>query len=293
MKKMLFACIALITLAACNSKPETEPQAVEEKVSNEVAFEVAKNYFFKTNLDILPSTPKITSEEVFNNLFGMATTIGEDGQPTQIDFSKQFVLAIVLPVTDMATVIIPVKVEEQGDTLFYTYEVKTGEKQSFNIQPISIIVLDKQYEDKEVILINEQLMQQNMQEVQAYLKECKAFFIATVDEDQPRVRPFGVSEIINGRLYIMTGKVKDVYKQMAKNGKFEICALKPSGSEWMRLSGTLVNDETLSVKEEFLNRNEGLKTMYKADDDNMAVLYITNATARFCSFAAPERKVNF
>ena len=136
-------------------------------------------------------------------------------------------------------------------------------------------------------------MQQNMQEVQAYLKECKAFFIATVDEDQPRVRPFGVSEIINGRLYIMTGKVKDVYKQMAKNGKFEICALKPSGSEWMRLSGTLVNDETLSVKEEFLNRNEGLKTMYKADDDNMAVLYITNATARFCSFTAPERKVNF
>ena len=133
----------------------------------------------------------------------------------------------------------------------------------------------------------------NMEEVQAYLKECGTFFIATVDGDQPRVRAFGVSEIINDRLYIMTGKVKDVYKQMAKNGKFEICALKSSGSEWMRLSGILVNDETLSVKEEFLNRNEGLKSMYKADDDNMAVLYITNATARFCSFAAPERSVNF
>lgn len=135
--------------------------------------------------------------------------------------------------------------------------------------------------------------QEGMQEVQNYLKECGTFYIATVDQDQPRVRPFGVSEIINGRLYIMTGKVKDVYKQMAKNGKFEICALKKSGSEWMRLSGTLVNDETLAVKEEFLNRNEGLKSMYKADDDNMAVLYITNATARFCSFSAPERKVNF
>lgn len=133
----------------------------------------------------------------------------------------------------------------------------------------------------------------NMQEVQSYLKECGAFFIATTDGDQPRVRPFGVSEIINGRLYIITGKVKDVYKQMDKNGKFEICALKKSGSEWMRLSGTLVNDETLSVKEEFLKRNPGLKAMYKADDDNMAVLYITNATARFCSFSAPERKVNF
>ena len=136
-------------------------------------------------------------------------------------------------------------------------------------------------------------MEQNMQEVQAYLKECGAFFIATTDGDQPRVRPFGVSEIINGRLYIMTGKVKDVFKQMAANGKFEICAMKKSGSEWMRLSGTLVNDETLAVKEEFLNRNEGLKMMYKANDGNMAVLYIKDATARFCSFAAPEKKVTF
>ena len=142
-------------------------------------------------------------------------------------------------------------------------------------------------------LINEQLMQDNMKEVQAYLKECGAFFIATVDGDQPRVRPFGVSEIIDGRLYIMTGKRKDVFKQMAANGKFEICALKPSGAEWMRLSGTLVNDETLAVKEEFLNRNEELKSMYRADDDNMAVLYIQDATARFCSFSTPERKVTF
>ena len=140
---------------------------------------------------------------------------------------------------------------------------------------------------------SQEMKESNMQEVQSYLKECGAFFIATTDGDQPRVRPFGVSEIINGRLYIITGKVKDVYKQMDKNGKFEICALKKSGSEWMRLSGTLVNDETLSVKEEFLKRNPSLKAMYKADDDNMAVLYITNATARFCSFSAPERKVNF
>lgn len=141
--------------------------------------------------------------------------------------------------------------------------------------------------------ISQEDMQENMKEVQAYLKECGVFYIATVDGDQPRVRPFGVSEIIDGHLYIMTGKVKDVYKQIAKNGKFEICALKKSGAEWLRLSGTLVNIETLAVKEEFLNRNPSLKSMYKADDDNMAVLQITEATARFCSFAAPERKVKF
>ena len=141
--------------------------------------------------------------------------------------------------------------------------------------------------------ISQEMKEKNMQEVQAFLKDCGAFFIATVDGDQPRVRPFGVSEIIDGRLYIMTGKVKDVFKQMAKNGKFEICALKKSGSEWMRISGTLINDETLSVKEEFLKRNPGLKSRYKADDGNMAVLYITNGTARFSSFSAPQRTVNF
>ena len=141
--------------------------------------------------------------------------------------------------------------------------------------------------------VSGQIRTENMQEVQAYLKSCGAFFIATVDGDQPRVRPFGVSEIIDGRLYIMTGKSKDVYKQMSKNGKFEICAIRPGASEWMRVSGTLVNDETQSVKEELLNRHEELKMMYKADDENMAILYITHATARFYSFNATERKISF
>ncbi|MBQ4367295.1 MAG: pyridoxamine 5'-phosphate oxidase family protein, partial [Muribaculaceae bacterium] len=140
---------------------------------------------------------------------------------------------------------------------------------------------------------HQQAMLQNINEVQEYLKACGVFYIATVDGDQPRVRPFGVSEIINGRLYIMTGKVKDVFKQMDANGKFEICALKPSGTEWMRLSGILVNDDDLAVKQEFLERNPSLKTMYSPDDGNMAVLYITAATARFCSFSAPERSVTF
>ena len=290
MKKVLLAIAVLLGLVACTANKATS--AEKSVVSSEVPFTVAEHYFFNKGQDI-PVNPKITSEELFKQLFGMATVMGENGKPTEIDFSKQFVLAVVLPVTDINTEITPVKVEEKGDTLFYHYDVKTGEKQSFSIQPLSIIILDKKYENKEIFLINQQAMEENMKEVQAYLKECGAFFIATVDGDQPRVRAFGVSEIIDGRLYIMTGKVKDVFKQMAANGKFEICALKPSGSEWMRVSGTLVNDETLSVKETFLERNPSLKAMYKADDDNMAVLYITNGVARFCSFAAPERKVAF
>lgn len=292
MKQTFIALASLLTLAVCSSCEQTPSSEESGVIAEEVTFETASNYFFK-NDQPLPASPKITSEEEFSKLFGAATTMGENGKPTPIDFSKQFVVAIVLPVTDIATEITPVKVEAVDSTLRYSFDIKEGEQQSFTIQPVSIIILDKKYEDYDVLLLNDKLMKASMKEVQAYLKECGAFFIATADGDQPHVRPFGVSEIIDGRLYIMTGKVKDVFKQMASNGKFEICALKPSGSEWMRLSGTLVNDETLAVKEEFLNRNEGLKSMYRADDDNMAVLYITDATARFCSFTAPERRGNF
>ena len=105
MKKILFAFIMLLAIAACTNKPVT---AVENSEGNsEVAFEVAKNYFFK-NDQVIPEYPKITTEEEFNKLFGMATTMGKDGKPTAIDFTKQFVLAIVLPVTDITTEINPV-----------------------------------------------------------------------------------------------------------------------------------------------------------------------------------------
>ena len=154
MKKILFAFAALIIMAACGNKQTATPSSEDNVENSEVAFEVAKNYFFK-NDQVIPEYPKIVSEEEFNKLFGMATTMGEDGKPTAIDFTKQFVLAIVLPVTDFATEINPVKVEEKGDSLLYTYEIKAGEKQSFSIQPVSIIVLDRKYENKRVVLLNE------------------------------------------------------------------------------------------------------------------------------------------
>ena len=152
MKKILFALAMLLTMTACTSN-STE-SATNNKGTDEVAFEVAKNYFFKNDQQI-PASPKITTEEEFNKLFGMATVMGKDGKPTSIDFTKQFVLAIVLPVTDKATEINPVKVEVKSGALFYTYEVKTGEKQTYSIQPVSIIILDKQYENNEVKLISD------------------------------------------------------------------------------------------------------------------------------------------
>ena len=152
MKKIIFAFATLLAVVACTTKP-TEATVENNDTAEEVVFEVAKNYFFK-NDQTIPASPKITTEEDFVKLFGMATTMGEDGKPTAIDFTKQFVLAIVLPVTDMATEISPVKVEAKGDTLLYAYDVKIGEKQSFSTQPLSIIILDKKYENNEVILIN-------------------------------------------------------------------------------------------------------------------------------------------
>lgn len=155
MKKVLFAFAVLTALAACGNKQAAAPASEGDK-SKEVHFTEAKNYFFKNDSDILPASPKITSEEAFSKFFGMATTMGENGKATEIDFTKQLVLAIVLPVTDLATEIKPVKVEENGDSLLYTYKVTTGEKLAYSVRPISIVLLDKRYENREVVLINEQ-----------------------------------------------------------------------------------------------------------------------------------------
>lgn len=155
MKKILFVFAALLIVVACDNKQVVAP-AEGDGASNEMAFEVAKNYFFKNNQEI-PASPKITSEEEFTKLFGMATTMGEDGKPTPIDFTKQFVLAIVLPITNLSTEITPDRLEEQGDTLFYFYNAKTGEAQSYSTQPISLIILDKKYADKQIVMVNEQV----------------------------------------------------------------------------------------------------------------------------------------
>lgn len=135
---------------------------------------------------------------------------------------------------------------------------------------------------------------QNMQEVHDYVRACGYYTIATVDGDQPHVRAFNSFEIINGRLYVMTGKKKDVYKQLEKNGKFELVAVKRDFSEWIRVSGVLVDDSGIEPQKEYLKRNPQFANSYQPGDGNMAMLYITNATARFCSFTGkPERSINF
>ena len=151
MRKSLLAFATLLTMVACVNKTTTN---VENEKSSEVPFEVASNYFYNHNVGI-PST-KITTEEDFSKYFGMATRMGAEGKPTEIDFSKQFVVDIILPASKWQMEISPLKVETKGDTLFYSYDIKVGEKQSYITQPVSIIIIGKEFEKQEVVLVNDQ-----------------------------------------------------------------------------------------------------------------------------------------
>ena len=126
---------------------------------------------------------------------------------------------------------------------------------------------------------------------QQFLKKCGTYYLATVEGDQPRVRPFGTAEIFEGRLYIQTGKVKDVYKQLIANPKAEISGF--VDGEWIRIQCELVPDDRLEAKQDMLDKNPMLQRMYKADDGNTIVLYCRNATATISSFTAPARTFQF
>ena len=130
-----------------------------------------------------------------------------------------------------------------------------------------------------------------MQEVYEFLKKCGTYYLATVEDDQPRVRPFGTAEIFEGKLYIQTGKSKDVSKQIQKNPKVEICGF--TGGEWIRIAGELVRDDRIEAKQDMLDKNPGLKSRYSAEDDNTEVLYFKNATATISSFTHEPKVIRF
>ncbi|MBR5387539.1 MAG: pyridoxamine 5'-phosphate oxidase family protein [Clostridiales bacterium] len=130
-----------------------------------------------------------------------------------------------------------------------------------------------------------------MNEVYEFLKEAQTYYLATVEGDQPRVRPFGTVDIFEDKLYIQTGKIKAVSKQIEANPKVEVCAFKDG--KWLRVSGELVRDDRVEAKAHMLDNYPSLKGMYSADDDNTEVLYFKNATATFSSFTEAPRTVNF
>ncbi len=121
-----------------------------------------------------------------------------------------------------------------------------------------------------------------MEKVVEFLKKAGTYYLATVEGDQPRVRPFGTAHVFEGKLYIQTGKVKDVSKQLMANPKAEICAFK--NGEWIRIAGELIEDDRVEARQSMLDAYPSLQKMYAADDGNTQVFYFKNATATISSF---------
>jgi len=130
-----------------------------------------------------------------------------------------------------------------------------------------------------------------MERICSFLKEAGVYYLATVEGDQPRVRPFGTAHIFEGKLYIQTGKVKPVSKQLAVNPKAEICAFK--NGEWLRIAGELVEDDRVEAKKSMLDVYENLRSMYDENDDNTQVLYFKSGVATFSAFGKADEVVEF
>ena len=130
-----------------------------------------------------------------------------------------------------------------------------------------------------------------MRTIEQFLKDAQTYYLATVEGDQPRVRPFGTILLYEGKLYIQTGKVKEVSKQIHANPKVEICAFKDG--RWLRVAGELAEDERIEAKQSMLDAYPTLQSMYAADDGNTEVFYFKNATAVFSSFTDAPETVEF
>ena len=130
-----------------------------------------------------------------------------------------------------------------------------------------------------------------MNEVYEFLKEAKTYYLATVDNEKPRVRPFGTVNIFEDKLYIQTGKSKEVYKQIERNSNVEICAF--LNGRWIRVEGMLVPDDRVEAKKSMLDNYPELRGMYNENDDNTIVLYLKNAKATISSFTEAPKIIEF
>ncbi|MDD7255660.1 pyridoxamine 5'-phosphate oxidase family protein [Bullifex porci] len=128
-----------------------------------------------------------------------------------------------------------------------------------------------------------------MEEVFELLKKIGTYYLATVDGDKPRVRPFGTVDLYNGKLYIQTGKKKDVSKQIEKNPNVELCAFQDG--VWVRVAGKLVNDDSREAKKHMLDNYPNLRVMYNEDDNNTQVLYFEDGVATIYSFTSQPKVI--
>lgn len=139
MKKILFVVIAFVLMGACRQGAE-------------VPYTEMQHYFFK-NGAVIPEEAKISDQAAFENLFGAAAVMGENGLPTSVDFAREFVIAVVCPVTDLTTELQAESLRQENGTLVFTYRKTVGGRQTWSMQPVLLIKVDKQYETPTVKLI--------------------------------------------------------------------------------------------------------------------------------------------
>ncbi|AEF86042.1 NimC/NimA family protein [Treponema primitia ZAS-2] len=130
-----------------------------------------------------------------------------------------------------------------------------------------------------------------MQEVYDFLKKCGTYYLATVEGNQPRVRPFGTVDIFEGKLYIQTGKSKPCSQQIKANPRIEICAF--GDGKWVRVQAQAIEDDRREAKQHMLDAYPTLKDRYSADDNNTQVLYLKDAVATISSFAGEPQVIKF
>ena len=129
----------------------------------------------------------------------------------------------------------------------------------------------------------------NLERVYNFLNEAQSYSLATVEGDQPRVRIFGTILSYDGKLYIQTGKKKDVAKQLYANPKSEIVSCK--GIEWLRITCKLIENDDRNIRVKMLEKMPSLRAMYNEDDGNMTMFEIKDAIATFSSFVAPSETI--
>lgn len=144
------AVAVALLLGACAATKGRRPRQQQT-----VAYDRADHYFFNNDAEV-PRNPMVTSRQDFERLYGMAAVMGRGGQPTPIDFTRQFVIGIVLPLTNRHTEIVPGPLVQRGDTLTLHYRVKVaGREMSSTMRPMELIIVDRSHRAKVCVLQEE------------------------------------------------------------------------------------------------------------------------------------------
>ncbi len=141
MRRLLLAGLVAVGLVGCAQREE-------------VPFEVMQNYFFRNDAEI-PADARIADAASFEALFGTAAFMGKNGEPTPVDFEREFVIAVVAPVTDRATELVPVTLLQADGRLVFRYQQIVGAGQSWSMQPVLLVKVDRRYDAGAVELVRD------------------------------------------------------------------------------------------------------------------------------------------